>query len=118
MKGIGFYGKDFFVIKTDKDLISESIIRLIMTNFGERLGRPYFGLNLKSRLFELADEPTKEEIRQDLIRNIQDYEPRAAITTLELENEENLIKLKVGFKLVEDVALGDERIININYKLE
>jgi phage baseplate assembly protein W len=119
MQGITYYGKDFFTISEGKDLVAESIIRILMTNFGERVGRPFFGLNLKSRLFELSDDITNEQIRQDLIDNIQNYEPRATITTLELDNtEENLLKLKIGFKLVEETALSDERFININYNLE
>jgi len=119
MKGLGFYGKPFFTVKTDKDLVSESIIRLIMTNFGERVGRPYFGINLKSRLFEMSDNISQEEIRADIIRNIEDYEPRATITTLDINNsDENAINLKIGFKLNEEQTLGDERFINITYKLE
>ena len=119
MNGIGFYGHDFFYIASDYELIAESIARIIMTNYNERVGRPFFGVNLRQQIFEQLDDESINVIKNNIRNQIADYEPRANITTLELtpDTEQNLISIKIGFKLIGD-QLSDERFINLSFKLE
>ena len=117
MKGIGFYDKDFFVIKSDKDLISESIRRILMTNKGERPGRPYFGVGLKARLFDQMDQISVENIQRDISEQISTYEPRVNLTynNVALDYERHLITISLKFKIKPSV---EENEINLSFNLE
>lgn len=115
MRGIGFYDSEFFVIKKDHDLVAESIRRIIMTNSKERLGHPFFGGNLKAALFELKDETELEEIKSNMKLQLEQYEPRAAISQIKFgtsDENENGVELIIGFILVGDPK-QDERILSI-----
>jgi len=119
MKGVSFYDRDFFVIKSDYELIAESITRIIMTNPGERPGLPFFGVGLKNRLFEPMDETTNQEIELDIRNQIETYEPRCQILTLNFDRieDENAIKISIGF-IVEGDRVEDERFINLIFDIE
>lgn len=118
MRGLAFYGHDFFYIAEDRDLVAESIIRIIMTNSGERPGRPFFGVNLKAELFEQADQTSFDQVKTNIIQNLALYEPRAQIEALEITGaQDNTLVIKVAFILVGDSNLDDPRIITIRYKL-
>lgn len=119
MKGPSFYDRDFFVIKSDYELIAESVTRIIMTNPGERPGLPFMGVGLKRRLFEPLDEITNQEIEIDIRNQIKDYEPRCDIISLNFEEvvDENALSIKIGFILKGD-RIEDERFINLIFELE
>ena len=115
MRGIGFYDSEFFVIKKDRDLVAESIRRIIMTNFRERIGHPFFGGNLKPSLFELKDETELDEIKNNIKTQLEQYKPRATISKIEFgasEENENGVELIIGFILVGEPK-QDERILAI-----
>lgn len=113
MRGIGFYNSEFFTIKKDRDLVAESITRLVMTNFRERIGHPFFGGNLKRALFELSDDTEITDMKNNLTTQIEQYEPRATVTKLNFaasaENE-NAVEISIGFLLIGD-PVSDERIL-------
>ena len=48
MKGIGIYGTDSPTIKTDVDLITENVTRILLTVPGERVNNPLFGCKFKT----------------------------------------------------------------------
>ena len=108
------YGSDFFIIKSDHKLISESIERIIMTNFNERLKHPFFGGDFKRLLFEQADEESIAFIKRQITEQIEIYEPRVRLTQVEVENlaNENTFNIHIGFTLVDDVS--DERFLEFN----
>lgn len=119
MKGIGFYDRDFFAIKTDYDLVSESIQRIIMTNWNERVGRPFFGVDLRSQLFEQLDDDSIRVIENNVRNQLVDYEPRATFTDINfnMDKDSNKVNISIKFKLIGD-QLGDDRYINLVYNLE
>lgn len=84
MKGIAFYGLDFFKRKSDNELIKENITRLLLTNKGERLNKPGYGANVRMYLFNSA-QVLQEEIEEDIRDAIKNWEPRVEITDLNLE---------------------------------
>ncbi len=109
-KGIGYYGNEFFVIKSDKDLVSESIMRIIMTNLGERIDNPYFGVNLKNFVFEANDDTTSKEI-QNLIKSQMDtYEPRAYISNIQVNQVDNDITFDIKFIMRDDRAQAEQSV--------
>lgn len=118
MKGIGFYDRDFFVIKTDYELIAESITRIVMTNPGERPGLPFFGVGLKNRVFEPLDDVISKEIEADIRIQIESFEPRAILLSINFEKieVENTLDVKIGF-VVRGDKVEDERFINLVFEL-
>ena len=117
MKGIGFYDNTFFLIKEEKDLISESIRRILMTGKGERVGRPFFGVGLKRRLFDQMDELTTENIEQDISNQIQTYEPRVNLTynKVNVDYDNQQININLRFKIKSEL---EENELNISFDLE
>lgn len=113
-KGLGFYGKDFFCIKEDEELVEESIVRLIMTNFNERVGRPSFGGNLKESIFEQLDDSSINTIETSLKDLISLYEPRAIINDLVMKKDEDnsVLFIKISFNYV-GKPNNDPRTINL-----
>lgn len=117
MKGISFYGNDFFTIKTDKDLYAEELRRLLMTRPGERVGQPFFGIGLGDYLFELGDTTTFDSIRGRIEEQAAIYLPKLVITKFETANEDNSLFISLGFMEKGD-AIQDERILTLEFGAE
>lgn len=83
MKGIAFYGLDFFKRKSGNDLIKENITRILLTNRGERVNKPTFGSNLRTYLFE-SSNVLREDVEEDIRESISIWEPRVSIQDLEI----------------------------------
>ena len=109
-RGIGFYGNDFFVIKSDAALVSESITRIIMTNNGERVANPYFGVNLKNFLFEPNDDTSKQQVAAILRNQLIQNEPRASIVSLDIVQEDNSMNIIIKFSLIQDINKSIEEV--------
>lgn len=117
--GLAFYGRDFFVIKTDEDLVSESIVRLIMTNYNERVGTPMFGGNLKAEIFEQLDGDSLSQIESHLRDIIELYEPRAILRTVSAtaDVDNSTVHIRIGFNYV-GKPNADPRFIELELKHE
>ena len=74
-------------VKTDINAIKRSVRNLVLTNHYERPFKPNFGANLRSLLFELADDITKMEIRQQIVEALQNFEPRVAVDNIYLTQD-------------------------------
>ena len=74
-------------LKYDKDAVKRSLRNIMLTNDYERPFRPNFGTNLRGLLFELADDITKFEIRNQITEAIQNYEPRVVIDKIYLNED-------------------------------
>ena len=93
------------ILKYDKDAIKRSLRNIMLTNDYERPFRPGFGANLRSLLFELADDITKFEIRKQITEAIEDFEPRVAIDEIYLNQDRNnrmYVNLHYGIRGVEE----------------
>ena len=75
------------VLKKDNDAVKRSLRNIMLTNNYERPFKPNFGANLRGLLFELADDITKYEMRNQIIEAIQDYEPRVKIDEIYLNQD-------------------------------
>ena len=93
------------VLKQDKEAVKRSVRNIMLTNDYERPFRPGFGANLRSLLFELADDITKFEIRKQITEAIEDFEPRVAIDEIYLNQDRNnrmYVNLHYGIRGVEE----------------
>lgn len=116
-KGLGFYGQEFFIIKTDADLIAESIKRILMTSKGERVGLPFFGVGLKRRLFEPGDILESEGIEKEIRDQIEEYEPRVTLDSSTVNFEDHYLNVEIAYK-IKGEETEDPRIINFSLELE
>lgn len=84
--------------KNDAASIKQSVKNLLLTNTGEK---PFssFGGNLSDFLFELADADIEFDIRDQVVRAIENYEPRAQVLDLEVfpNIDRNEIRVKITF---------------------
>ena len=109
MKGPGCYDNDFYSIKSDIDLLKESIARILLTSPGERVNNPNFGSKLKTMLFDV-DVYLMEDISQEIARSIQKWEPRVnIIETLVEKMDEYTISVKLTVQ-----SKTDSEIFNVN----
>lgn len=98
MKGIGFYNKDFITIKSEKDLITESIKRILLTLPGERVGNLEFGSRLREYLFDF-DNVLLEDLEQVISSSIIKWEPRVIIQSVKV-SKDPLIKEKMNVDII------------------
>jgi len=89
-------------IKKDAAAVVQSLKNLIQTNYYEKPFQPFFGGNIRSMLFELADDDTEDELRDQIIDAINVYEPRAQLRRLETEvnHERNDLNVTIEFQVV------------------
>jgi phage baseplate assembly protein W len=72
--------------KKDAAAVKQAVKNLVQTNFFEKPFQPFFGTDVRGLLFELADEDTEDEVRSNIIRAIETYEPRAQILDLAVKS--------------------------------
>ena len=89
-------------IKKDAAAVVQALKNLIQTNYYEKPFQPFFGGNIRSMLFELADEESEDELREQIIDAINVYEPRAQLRRLEtnLNLERNDLSVTIEFQVV------------------
>lgn len=117
MNGIALYGEDFFTIKSDYDLYAEELKRLLMTNPGERVGQPYFGVGLRNSLFELATEATANIVKGRIQEQATAYLPMLSLLDITSEIKENSLYISVGFIIKGDLP-EDVRILTLEFESE
>lgn len=91
--------------KTDAAAVKQAIKNLLMTNRFEKPYRPAFGANLGSKLFELIDETSGNEVIDLIKATIERYEPRAKILNIRVFSNPDNYSLSVTLEF---------RIINTN----
>jgi phage baseplate assembly protein W len=74
----------------NENAIKNSLRNLFLTNRGEKLLNPYFGMNLGNYLFEQITESTAKAIGDNILQNIQLFEPRVKVNQIQvIANEED-----------------------------
>lgn len=88
--------------KTDAEAVKQAVKNLVMTNRFEKPFLPNFGGNVRSMLFELADDETEDDIEQQIIATISRYEPRAEVLSVDaiVQEELNSLSVKITFRVI------------------
>lgn len=90
--------------KTSLASIKQGLKILLMTNRTEKPFSPYFGANLQSYLFELADQRSVLSMQTAIKDNIVAFEPRVNPRTLriytDLSPDNNSITITIVFNMV------------------
>jgi len=88
--------------KSDAGAVKQSIKNLIQTNHFEKPFLPYFGGNVRGMLFELAYDDIDVDLETNIINNIEKYEPRAKIVSLQVNArpDTNSLAVVLEFQIV------------------
>ena len=105
----------FHMVTTLKDNIKQNLKMLILTNPGERVMDPNFGVGIRRYLFEVVSDEVYAEIDSKIKQQVSLYLPYLKITRVQFArdpNNENRINLKIVYS-VPRLSLFDELIADI-----
>jgi phage baseplate assembly protein W len=117
-KGVGFYNKDWFAIKENKELLYESIIRILMTAPGERVMRPDFGAGMRDNLFELIAPDFLQDLAISIHSSLMRYEPRLIVKEVqtEFDSAHGVIRVRVVSERDDDP--DETEVMTFKYNVE
>ena len=86
----------------DANAIARSVRNIITTRPGEKLFNPNFGTKITDSLFELLDETTADEIKEQIKLSINRFEPRVRYinSIVEPKYDENAFNVKIVYQIV------------------
>ena len=90
--------------KTNRDAVKQAVKNLILTDYYERPFNSDLGCNIRGFLFEPFTSHLQEQMKQAIINVIENYEPRANIIDILVEDriDLNAIAITVAFEIVND----------------
>jgi phage baseplate assembly protein W len=109
-----FSAKDVFTSTyTTKDALKANLINFLLTDKGERVLNPDFGIGLRSLLFEQATQDTKDQIDYLIRKGIADWFPELVINTLTITTTPDTNTVTIYMKYnVNQTNIQDELLIN------
>lgn len=99
--GGGSFGQISFPIKTDVDLINDSILQILLTNYGERWMRPNFGANIKLLLFETVPVVMQRLGQMIISQAVAAVDPRITLVSVAISTSQYSVNVSYIFKLVQ-----------------
>jgi hypothetical protein len=106
-----FLGLQYPLVKTPQglmamnsgvDQIKADMLQLLLTNPGERVMLPTYGVNLRKLIFEPNDTTLEAAARSMIIDALEMWEPRVVIQQIEITSKFNKSELD-GFDTGEDL---------------
>jgi phage baseplate assembly protein W len=99
---------------TDLNAVVNSISNLVQTSYLERPFHPEIGSGIRALLFEPADLFTSLSLRDNIIKLINDFEPRVKNVTVQVKDlpERNSYIITIGFVVFYDRSVQFE--LNLN----
>ena len=82
--------------KKNAEAVKQSVKSLILTDFYERPFKPNIGCNIRSSLFELFTPSTQQKMQNAIREVIVNYEPRADLIDVYVEENPDLNALTVS----------------------
>lgn len=88
--------------KTDAAAVKQSVKNLLLTNYYEKPFQPYFGANIQGLLFELANDFIEDDVREEVRKAIETYEPRARLIDVaaEFNESQHSLDVRIVFQVV------------------
>lgn len=99
--------------KYGKDDIIESIVRILFTLPGERVGNPTFGCSLRGLLFE-PEFIFLDEVTSVINKSISSFETRVYLKNIDIERistQEYKIYLYFHYRTTDETILVEQNII-------
>jgi len=90
---------------TNREAVKESVRNLILTNYFERPFKSDIGCSIRYYLFELWNQATKQTMENAIREVISNYEPRAEVIDVLVEDnsELNAVTVTVAFSVRNDI---------------
>ena len=88
--------------KKDAAAVKQSVKNILQTNRFEKPFKPDFGADIRGLLFELADDDSEDDLKEQIRGAINRFEPRANIQKLEVKFtvDQNTVRVKLEFKIL------------------
>tara|TARA_Y100000389_G_scaffold134928_1_gene132415 strand:+ start:2042 stop:2482 length:441 start_codon:yes stop_codon:yes gene_type:complete len=88
--------------KMDAAAVKQSVKNIVLTNHFEKPFQPYFGGNVSTMLFEMADGTTTSSLKRTIKDAIESYEPRALVQEINVNShaDYNTINVTIVFQVV------------------
>jgi len=97
---------------SEKDAVKSNLINLILTEPGERVYEPNFGLGLKNKLFE--NNINVEELKLQIGDKINQFIPQVSLADVDAQLDQNLhtLLITISYKIMNT---GESDAIEINF---
>lgn len=102
-------GTGYTMIIRLKELIKQNMRMLILTNPGERVMVPEYGVGIKQFLFENFEEDTFQRIDQKIRQQVSKYMPAVNIDRIDMSSSEpdtNTLSIYLQYS-IPAIAVGD-----------
>jgi phage baseplate assembly protein W len=105
---------DINILKNE-NAIKNAVKNIILTKPGEKLFEPLFGSRVNDLLFENFDFITRDQMRTEIIRAIETFEPRVELddVTIDWIEEQHSIEVGINYRII-----GETLIREISFLLE
>lgn len=92
------------VRKKDREAVKQSVKLLVLTNYYERPFKSDIGCSIRQHLFELFTPATKQNMERAIREVIKNYEPRADIIDVVVEDypDRNALTASIAFMVRND----------------
>jgi phage baseplate assembly protein W len=109
-----FSAKDVFTpTYTTQEALKSNLVNFLLTDKGERVLNPNFGIRLRSLIFQQATQDAKDQIEYTIRNGIAEWFPEVLITNLQvLEDVDNNTVLVYMKYTVTQTNIEDELLIN------
>jgi len=97
------FGNPFILNYTTKDQIKSNIINVLLTNPGERINEPLFGVGIYDQLFK--QEVNAETLKARIQRQTELFVPEVEIENLEISQNEHIVSINVIYRLLANNAM-------------
>jgi phage baseplate assembly protein W len=103
---------------TTREQVKTNLLNLILTEKGERINHPNYGLGVKSLLFE--QNLNMDQIELEIHKQIQFYLPEINLLNTEISTSEDqhTIQIKITYNIISGGGIPDAIAININDPFE
>ena len=113
--GVGFYNQPWFVIKQGNPLIYESMTRILLTNPGQRVMLPTFGVGINSKVFSLVTPDILQDLAVNIHSQLVTYEPRVTvIDVITSLVSANVMSIKIVAQAQADPTVTETTIFNVS----
>tara|TARA_Y100000296_G_C5146060_1_gene243732 strand:- start:571 stop:957 length:387 start_codon:yes stop_codon:yes gene_type:complete len=112
----GLHGT-YILNETFKEATKQNLKNLIMTVPGERVMDPFFGVGLRTMLFEMDNVSLRGSISAKILQQVEFYMPHVEILDISFSDSESgtdfldhLLSMQVKYKLL---PINDDDILDI-----
>jgi len=101
------------MIKTIKKMVNQNLKMLILTNPGERVMEPNFGVGMQQYLFAAPSEGIEGQISQRIRDQVRTYLPNIVLNDLQFgysQMDENIMGLRIVYSIP---AIGLQDLLDL-----